>query len=76
MNQKDESKVLDDLFGASEDGNDHLNGQNELHSIDSEHSDEEYESNDEEIIEKKSKKAQKNKKGDSTEELNELDGNN
>ena len=75
MNQKDESEVLDDLFGVSEGENDNINEQNDSNNIPSELSEHsESESSEEEIIEKKSRK---NKKVDSNEEpIKELDGNN
>lgn len=77
MNQKDESEVLDDLFGASDSENDNLSEQNKSQSVDNMHSDEELESSEEEeeVIEKKSKKSQKSKKGDTKDEPTELDGN-
>lgn len=77
MSQKDESEVLDDLFGASDNENYNLNTQNDPRGIDKEHSDEESDSLEEEIIEKKPKKTQKSKskKEDSNEDSAELDGN-
>ena len=67
MSQEDESKVLDELFGASDGGIEHVTSQENSEKIN-------FDQEEEEIEEKESKKKSKKKTEESNEDSTEVDG--